>query len=236
MALHYDLHIHSCLSPCASDEMTPGDICAMARLKGLDVIAVTDHNTAGNLPAVAACAAREGLLLLPGLEVCTREEVHVLCYFPTVQTAVEMGAWCRQRLPAMKNRPDFFGRQLLMDAQDRVTGEEDALLIGALSAGLSEVCAQVRALLGVPVPAHINRGSNGILTALGFLPAEERFTALEVDDTLPCPMDLSGWRVLRSSDAHQLGDIAERGREMEVAGRRAEAVLAWLCPPSARIN
>jgi len=229
VALHYDLHIHSCLSPCADADMTPGNICAMARLKGLDVIAVTDHQSAGNLPAVAACAAREGLLLLPGLEVCTREEVHVLCYFAGLEDALRMGAWCHERLPDIPNRPAYFGEQTYMDEHDRVTGHEPRLLIMALSAGLDEVCRQARALGGVPVPAHINRGENGILAALGFLPPEEGFAALEISPDLPLPDDLqlSRYRVLRSSDAHQLGDIAERGQVIAVQ-RSAQAVLAWL--------
>lgn len=229
MALHYDLHIHSCLSPCGHEDMTPGNICAMARLKGLDLIAVTDHQSAGNLPAVAACAAREGLLLLPGMEVCTREEVHVLCYFADVMTAQQMGAWCHERLPDIPNRPDYFGEQTYMDERDRVIGTEPRLLIMALSAGLDEVCRQARALGGVPVPAHINCGENGILTALGFLPPEEHFTALEVSLHLPVPdnLDVSRYRVLHSSDAHQLGDIAERGQTLPVEPNVQE-VLRWL--------
>ena len=229
MALHYDLHIHSCLSPCAQEDMTPANICAMARLKGLDVIAVTDHQSAGNLPAVAACAAREGLLLVPGLEVCTREEVHVLCYFADVAAAQRMGMWCYGLLPDIPNRPDYFGEQSLVNERDEVIGTEPRMLLMGLTAGLDEVIAQARALGGVPVPAHINRGENGILTALGFLPPEARFTALEISPELPLPdgLDISRYRVLHSSDAHQLGDIAERGHTIPAAPGAAE-VLRWL--------
>ncbi len=227
MALHYDLHIHSCLSPCADDDMTPGDILRMAKLKGLDCVAITDHQSAGNLPASFACAKREGLLLVPGLEISTREEVHVLAYFPTLEAAMEMGAWCAEHLPALQNRPDYFGRQLLMDENDQVTGEEPRMLISALTAGLHEVTAQVRALGGVAVPAHINRGANGILTALGFLPPDEGFTAVEIAPALPLAGDYSGYRHLHSSDAHTLGDIAERGNTLPVE-KTAAAVVAWL--------
>lgn len=225
--LCYDLHIHSALSPCADDDMTPGNICAMARLKGLDLIAVCDHQSAGMLPALAACARREGLLLLPGIEVCPREEAHILCYFDSLDAAARMGAWCRGRLPDTPNRPDYFGEQWLMDEEDRVIGREERMLILALRAGLDEVTARCRALGGVPVPAHVNRGSHGILTALGFLPAESGFTALEVCPHLPCEADLSGYRLLRSSDAHRLQDISEAVHHVE-AERSAGAVLAWL--------
>ena len=85
--------------------MTLGDICAMASLKGLDLIAVTDHNTGLNLPAAAACAARSGLVFVPGIEITTREEVHLLGYFPEVRSAVEAGRIVTEHLPRAKNRP-----------------------------------------------------------------------------------------------------------------------------------
>ena len=227
MALHYDLHIHSCLSPCADDDMTPGNIMRMARLKGLDVVAVTDHQSAGNLPAAFAWAQREGLVLVPGLEISTREEVHVLCYFPLLEAALAMGAWCREHLPPMPNRPDFFGRQLLVDQTEQLVGEEPRMLIAALTLGLHDVADKARSLGGVPVPAHINRGSNGILAALGFLPTEDAFTALEVSLDMPLPGGFEGYRLLHSSDAHHLGDIAEQGHTLPVE-RSAQAVVDWL--------
>lgn len=210
MALHYDLHIHSCLSPCASEDMTPNNICGMAHIKGLELIAVTDHNSALNLRALAEAARRFQLLFLPGIELCTREDVHLLGYFPSVEAAEEMGARIRPLLPAMKNRPDFFGRQLLMDEADRVTGEEDALLIGALNLGFSEAVALVRALGGAPVPAHIHRG-NGLIEMLGFIPPGDQLKAAEVKPGDPVP---EGYAILHSSDAHQLQDISERGNTL----------------------
>ena len=113
-----DLHIHSCLSPCADDDMTPANICGMAHIKGLDAIAVTDHNTARNLPYVKEAADYYGLILLPGMEITTKEEVHLLGYFRNVDTAVEVGEIFSEHLPKMKNRPDFFGNQLVMNTDD----------------------------------------------------------------------------------------------------------------------
>ncbi len=210
--------------------MTPNNICAMARLKGLDAIAVCDHQSAGMLPALNACARRQGLLLLPGLEICSREEVHLLCYFEQLEDALAMGDWCSARLPQTLNRPDYFGHQWLMDEQDQVTGEEQRMLILALEVGLDEVCDQARALNGVPVPAHINRGSHGILGALGFLPPGNDFKTLEIVPALPCRMDLSGFRQLYSSDAHRLGDIAEAVHSLPVA-RDSRAILDWMRGP-----
>lgn len=230
MGLYYDFHIHSCLSACADDDMTPHNICAMARLKGLHAIAVTDHNSAGNLRAVASCASQQGLLLLPGMELCSREEVHLLAYFPSLDEAEAMAAWCRPYLPDINNRPDYFGRQLYMDDQDQIIGQEERLLIMALDVGLSALVMQVRAQGGVPVPAHVNRGSNGLLTALGFVPEEEAFTSLEICADLPLPPAARAYRQLQSSDAHSLGDIAEPGPAM--AGLRTPAdICRWLASP-----
>lgn len=206
MQLYYDLHIHSCLSPCAEDEMTPGNICGMAHVKGLDVIAITDHNSALNLRAAEKMAQAFGLLLVPGMEICTKEEVHVLGYFPSVDAAEEMGRICRAHLPPMKNKPDFFGHQRIMNEEDEQTGEEDALLIGATDLAFSDVCKTVRSLGGVPVPAHIFRG-NGLVKMLGFIPGEDNIVCVEVNETEDEP---EGYRCLHSSDAHRLESIHEK--------------------------
>lgn len=208
--LFSDLHIHSCLSPCANDDMTPANICGMAALKGLQMIAVTDHNTARNLPAVKACCDAYGLLMIPGMEITTKEEVHLLGYFETVEQALDFSEFLRPHMPNAKNRPKFFGNQLVMDEDDNVIAEEDELLIGASDLRLSELTRIIRERGGVPVPAHINRGSNGLLINLGLMPDELNFTAVEVWRALPCPHTPQvGKVILHSSDAHQLGDILE---------------------------
>ncbi|NLE70419.1 MAG: PHP domain-containing protein [Clostridiales bacterium] len=204
--MYYDLHLHSCLSPCADEDMSPANICAMARLKGLDLIALTDHNTGGNLAACFEAAQRQGLLFVPGMELCSKEEVHLLAYFPDVKAALQMDAAIRPLLPRANNRPDTFGRQLLMDSGDRVLGEEDALLIGALDAGLDQLTGMVRSLGGAAVPAHIHRGY-GLIQVLGFLPETPRFYAVEAAPGQQVP---EGCLALHNSDAHQLGMIQER--------------------------
>ena len=190
--------------------MTPANICGMAHIKGLDAIAVTDHNTARNLPYVKEAADYYGLILVPGMEVTTREEVHLLGYFPTVDAAVEAGEVFSSHLPAMPNNPKFFGHQYIMNTDDEVVGEETRMLIGATDLDL-QACAQViREHGGVPVPAHINRGSNGLLVNLGIFPFEPEFPVVEVAPELPIREKLlRGREVLHSSDAHQLGAILE---------------------------
>ena len=180
-----DLHIHSCLSPCGDEDMTPANICGMAKLKGLDAIAICDHNSARNLPAAQELCDAYGLLLLPGMEITTREEVHLLGYFETVEAALAFGEMLRGHLPNKKNKPQFFGRQLVMNSDDEIIGEEEALLIGATNLPLAEAAAQVTAFGGVPVPAHINRGANGLLINLGLMPPEPFYSTVEVWRLLP---------------------------------------------------
>lgn len=205
-----DLHIHSCLSPCADDDMTPANICGMAHIKGLDAIAVCDHNTARNLPYVKEAADYYGLILLPGMEITTREEVHLLGYFPTVDAAVEAGEIFSSHLPKMPNNPKFFGNQFVMNTDDEVVAEEPRMLIGATDLDLTECTQIIRQRGGIAVPAHINRGSNGLLINLGLMPMEPQFPVVEVARSLPIHEKiLKGRTVLHSSDAHQLGAIME---------------------------
>lgn len=191
--------------------MTPNNIVNMARLKGLDMIAVADHNTARHLPAIEQIARAAGIALLPAMELCSREEVHLLAYFRRVETAVAFSEEMYEHLPPIENRPDLFGRQVERDAQDEFVREETRLLISALDLSIDALTARIRACGGLAVPAHINRGANGILGALGFLPPGADFAAVEIARELACPAHASGgYPVLHSSDAHRLGDILER--------------------------
>ena len=227
--LYADLHIHSCLSPCADEDMTPANICAMAALKGLQLIAVTDHNSGLNLPGAKEAADSNGLILIPGIEVTTREEVHLLAYFARVLDAVEFGRMLRGHLPKAKNRPALFGSQIVMDGEDNAVGEEDALLIGATDLPLDQLVALIRERGGVPVPAHINRGANGLLINLGFVPPALNLSAVEVWRDLPCPAAPKENRVvLHSSDAHHLGDILEPEVLVELPNATPEAFLQFL--------
>ena len=206
--------------------MTPANLCGMAAIKGLQMIALTDHNTARNLPAAQKCCDAYGLLLIPGMEITTREEVHLLSYLPDVGTALEFGELIKTHLPKKKNKPSLFGNQLVMNDDDEVTDEEDALLIGATDLSLNELVGMIRERGGVPVPAHINRGSNGLLVNLGFVPPELHFTAVEVWRALPCAhTPQQGRLVLHSSDAHYLGDILEAEESLELPERSVAGFL-----------
>ena len=221
-----DLHIHSCLSPCGDNDMTPGNILGMAVVKGLEIVAISDHNAARNLPAAEKIAAAYGLLLVPAIEITTSEEVHMLGSFPDVQTAVDFGAMLKTHLPPKKNKPAFFGEQLVMNEDDEVIDQEDALLIGATDLSLEECAAKVKEVGGVPVPAHINRGSNGLLVNLGMMPPSPTFTTVEVWRHLPCPLELmENKHVLHSSDAHYLQDIQEPEFSLRLPEKSVAALL-----------
>ncbi len=170
MKLAVDLHIHSCLSPCGSEDMTPNNIVNMSRLKGLDAIAVSDHNSAKNLPAAAELANRAGILFLPAIEVQTREEVHVLAYLPTVETALELGEFLYARLLPIPNREDLFGPQIIMNENDEETGRERAPAPSVGGSDHRRACSKVKALGGAAVPAHINKRSFSMIHVLGFIP------------------------------------------------------------------
>ncbi len=220
--LYYDLHLHSCLSPCADDDMTPQNVCRMAKIKGLDLIALTDHNSGGNLMAFSLAAKEQGLLFLPGMELCTKEEVHILAYFADVETALLASEAVSHHLPRQKNNKDYFGRQLLMNERDELLGESDALLIGALDLPLMDTLALIRSFHGAAVPAHINR-AYGLIYTLGFIPEGLGLKVVEQgmkEDTLP------GFSRIYSSDAHHLGAIAERERVL--LGQTLSDVMRFL--------
>ncbi len=224
-----DLHIHSCLSPCGEEDMTPGSIAGMAHIKGLDVIAVTDHNAARNLPAVERACAEYGIALLPGLECTSAEEVHALTYFPTVCAALAFEEALQAHRMRIPNRPALWGRQVIMNEEDEEIGEEPGWLIPALDLPLDELHALCTAHGGLLVPAHINRGDNGLLNVLGFLPPNAHYAALEVSEYAPAPtVPLTPYKILRSSDAHTLADIAERGFTIDCPEKTTAGVFAAL--------
>lgn len=230
MSCYYDLHIHSALSPCGDRDMTPNNIVNMALIKGLDIIAVTDHNTCGNARAVIEAAAGR-LAVVPGLEVETAEEVHVVCYFPDLDRAEAMGRIVRAHLPPVPNRPDIFGNQYYMDAQDNITGEEKILLVSAAALHIGEVFRLAKELGGAAVPAHIDRPSYSVLANLGMIPPDLDVTAVEITarNRESLEKDYGKYRILTNSDAHYLEDIAEPVFQLPLLSKNAEEAVKYLC-------
>ncbi len=212
---YYDLHIHSCLSPCAEDDMTPANIAGMGALCGLNLMALTDHNTTGNLPAFFKACKVHGIVPVGGMELSTAEEIHIICLFDTLEAAMGFGEEVYTHLPPIKNRPDIFGNQNYMDEGEEILGTEDRLLITATDLSLDDAEELVKKHGGVCYPAHIDRESNGILAILGDIPPEAEFTAYEMNDRnnldgclIQCPL-ITGMEMLTCSDAHRLWEINE---------------------------
>ena len=229
--LEYDLHIHSCLSPCGDDDMTPGNIVGMAALKGLEVIAVTDHNSCKNCPAVLHFAEEFGILAIPGMELCTSEEVHAVCLFPTLSKAMEFDAYVEKKLIAFPNNVEIFGNQFIYNKEDEPAGTFENLLINSTEISFDGLWDLVRSFDGVMFPAHLDKNANSLLSNLGFVPPDSRFMAAEVRnlDSLPELVRQNPYLercvILQNSDAHQLGDIKEPGLPLEVEEKSVEGII-----------
>jgi len=227
-----DLHIHSCLSPCGDMDMTPNNLVNMSYIKGLDAIAVCDHNTTGNLPACKAVADECGILFIPGMELETREEVHMLCLFPELDAAMEFGKWVYPYLPDVLNQADFFGPQVVMNKDDEPIDTEPKLLIQSTLLSINEAAEQCRSFGGVPVPAHINRTSNSVLCNLGFIPDDLAFTSVEIYPGIPVNgVDLSRYHIVCSSDAHNLMNILEPEHFISAYDKSVQGILQYLAEP-----
>ena len=218
---YYDLHMHSCLSPCADDDMTPANIAGMASLCGLQLAALTDHNSCGNCRAFLAACRQYGIVGVPGMELTTAEEVHLVCLFPSLEAAERFDAEVRAKRLPIKNKPAVFGNQYYMDAEDHILGEEQNLLIPATRLDLEAGTALALACGGAAFPAHIDRPSNGIIGILGALPEKPFFPTLELNDPdnreqYAKEYGLEGRRLLCSSDAHRLESMRDASQWIEL--------------------
>jgi 3',5'-nucleoside bisphosphate phosphatase len=214
-----DLHIHTVLSPCGSLEMSPGNIVESALKAKLDIIAITDHNSTKQVSVVKRMAEHCGVFVIGGVEVNTTEEVHCLALFETDEQLAEFQDYLDQHLPPVKNDPQKFGYQVVVDEFENVVEEEERLLIIALDSGILDVERKVHSLGGLFIPAHIDRPFNGIISQLGFVPKNLKIDAFG----LTRRARLSDWEnsmklpenpvFLRNSDAHRPEDI---GRQISI--------------------
>ncbi|OHD18320.1 MAG: hypothetical protein A2087_09435 [Spirochaetes bacterium GWD1_61_31] len=219
-----DFHNHSCLSPCASLDMSPSLLARQARARGLELVALTDHNSALNAPAWLECARREGLVPLFGLEATSIEEVHVLCLFGTVDEALGFGEYLRVRLLPLPYDRRRLGDQVVVDADEGVVDLPEIYFGAALTLGFDELCAVGRAWDALVIPAHIDRPMFGAISQLGFLP-EGPYQAVE----LMRPADRSlaaGHTVTTGSDAHYPEHIGRRpfGIELPPGWKQADGL------------
>ncbi len=215
--MYYDFHIHSALSPCGDKDMTPNNIVNMAKISGLDAVAISDHNSVGNVSAAMKAGERAGIKVLAAMEVETMEEIHILTIFPDLQTAEFVAKKVYESLPNIKNRTDIFGEQIFYDEDDNIKGYEEKLLISPSGISINDLFDMTREVGAVFAPAHIDRHSYSILTNLGFMPDDIDIRWIEisrkvesVSDYLNSRSELKKYDILRNSDAHYLEDISQR--------------------------
>ena len=233
MRVPYDLHVHSCLSPCGDAGMTPNSIAGMASLNGLKLLALTDHNTTGNCAAFYTACRRYGVVPVAGAELTTAEDIHLVALFRSLEAALDFNHELDAHRILYPNRPEIFGEQLYVDDSDAVLASEPNLLTNALSLSLDEVANLVRRFDAAVYPAHIDRESNGAIAVLGDFPHESRFSAFELHSgallsEYSTRFALTGLSPVVSSDAHVLWDISEGENALSLEGESEEEIRASL--------
>lgn len=217
---YYDLHIHSCLSPCGDDDSTPNNIAGYATLCGLNIVALTDHNSCKNCPAFFEAAKRYGIIPVPGAEVTTAEDVHVVFLFETLESAMEFDAFLDTRRIRIKNRPDIFGHQYIMNGNDETVAEEEDLLINATDITIAETPELAKRFSGICYPAHIDREANGVIAVLGDFPRDD-FSCFELYNSANAEeyiakYGLQNKKMIVSSDAHYLQNMRDKENWLEL--------------------
>ena len=212
---YYDLHIHSCLSPCGDDDSTPNNVAAMASLSELDIVALTDHNTCKNCPAFFAAARKYGIIPIAGMELTSAEDIHVVCLFETLDNALKFDEFVQTKRILIKNRPEFFGEQTILDENEEIIGREEFLLSNATSLSFDEILHEAKKFFGIAYPAHIDRDANGLIAILGTVPKDTDYRLFELNDrervadfsnTYGIPKE----NFIISSDAHTLEGIRDK--------------------------
>lgn len=228
-----DLHIHSVLSPCGNLEMSPVNIVAQASRQKLDIIGITDHNSTKHGPIIKRLGDQNGIFVLLGAEVTTREEIHCLTFFENEELLNKFQNYLSDYLPFIKNNPDYFGFQVVVDEEEHILEDIESLLIVGIDQSIEEVEKTVRSLNGIFIPAHIDRLRNGLLSQLGFMPDHLTPDAIELSGTsnrtrfINTYPEFQKYSLIMSSDAHALSQIGRHrtGFRLEEISYR-EIVLA----------
>ena len=209
-----DLHVHTCLSPCSDWDMSPKKIVQRSLDKGLDVIAICDHNTAENVGAVMKAGENRGISVLPGIEICSKEEVHIIALFDKLDNTLAMQDYVYANL-AGENKPEVFGYQVVANEHDEVLGENPRLLIGATRLGIYDIVEKTHRLGGLSLSSHVDRTAYGIIGQLGFIPSDLKIDGVEVSYRVPLDKvgdelpGIGNLPCMTASDAHFLDDIGK---------------------------
>ena len=226
MLVRYDLHIHSALSPCADNDMTPVTIVAYASLNGVDMVAISDHNAINNVEVAQKAGEAFGVVVVPAIEVQTAEDVHVLCLF---RTFADLQAFHSSlEFAKVKNRPEIFGEQLIMDEDDNVVGTLEDLLLVSSTVSSSELPALAKKYHGVAIAAHIDREANGMVQILGDV--EEEYSVVELSTRASeeeRTKYAQKYKVIVDSDAHTLESIG-MDSVIDLPAKTVDALIDYL--------
>ena len=226
MRIKYDLHIHSALSPCADDNMTPSNIVGFAKLQGLDAVAIADHNAIANVKVAMDVGDAFDVVVVPAMELQTAEDIHILCLFESLENLQSF--YNSINFADIQNRAEIFGEQLILDEDDNVLGKEQRMLLVASGVSVEEVVSLAKQYNGIAVAAHIDREENGMVAILGTV--TEDFSVVEISATATKQIQCytTGRKVITNSDAHTLEDIGVADGELEVVERSAKGILQAL--------
>ena len=230
----YDLHLHSCLSPCGDMDMTPNNLVNMAKLLGMDVIALTDHNTCLNCEAAMKVGEEIGLLVIPGMELTTSEDIHAVCLFPTLEKALAFSQYVDENRIHIRNKAEIYGRQVIMNENDEEIGEIEDLLLPGSFIGMYDAYRKAQEFGGICYPAHIDRDSLSILSVLGEIDPWCGFRTAELADISRLlelrekhPI-LDCMNIITCSDAHYLENMRDAQNTLTLPELTREAVIAYL--------
>jgi len=231
MKLKYDLHIHTALSPCGAEDMTPNNIVNMALLNDLDIIAITDHNSCENVRPVIEVARGTNLIVMPGIEIETKEEIHVVCLFSDMNSVYNVQDIVYRSLPERENVPNIFGNQLIFNQKDDIIRQERKLLSFATDISIDQLRFIVEEHNGIMIPAHIDRASNSIISNLGIIPDSLKLETLEISRHTSLEdykEKFSNYQLIQNSDAHDLGFIGICNQTIEVPEKTIDSFIRVL--------
>lgn len=234
MKVSYDLHIHSCLSPCADIEMTPNNIVNMSVLNGLNVVAITDHNSCKNCKALVEAGKKANLLVIPGMEICTNEDIHVICLFETVTDAENFSTYVYSNMPLIPHRPDIFGEQIIMNSDDIEISRESYLLLNATNISVNDILSTTNKYNGTAFPAHIDRSSYSVISSLGDIPPETGFNTIEIstkgniEKMKSLHPIIKDKLILINSDSHYLENLISEKRYIEIDTLSTKSIINYI--------
>lgn len=234
MKVSYDLHIHSCLSPCADIEMTPNNIVNMSVLNGLNAIAITDHNSCKNCKALVEAGKKANLLVIPGMEICTNEDIHVICLFETVTDAENFSTYVYSNMPLIPHKPDIFGEQIIMNSDDIEISRESYLLLNATNISVNDILSTTNKYNGTALPAHIDRSSYSVISSLGDIPPEAGFNTIEIstkgniEKMKSLHPIIKNKLILINSDSHYLENLISEKRYIEIDTLSTKSIINYI--------